>query len=226
MVKEIITLQLGPFSNFVGSHFWNVQDDARHPVGYDEGGDPLYEDQQANAEHLYRSSGRGTQLTPRLVLCDAADNFGTLNQQGIALHDGAGPAVPDVDPLAWAGSVQQVVQEARDTHAFVKMMGAPLLNDHGQQLSAYADEYEEEEEEDDDDEDEDDYARRRSPKRGRTPARWGAPTPPPPNQAAGAGGAGPGQGGQGDEGDEGEEAVRSGAFDFENSVESWCALSK
>jgi hypothetical protein len=69
-MREIITLQIGPFANWAGSHFWNVQDDARHPPSYDENGDPVYEDEQADTAILYRSSsGRSRQLTPRLVLC-------------------------------------------------------------------------------------------------------------------------------------------------------------
>lgn len=24
-MKEVVTLQFGPFANFVGSHFWNLQ---------------------------------------------------------------------------------------------------------------------------------------------------------------------------------------------------------
>ena len=38
-MREIITLQIGPFANWAGSHFWNVQDDARHPASYDDAGD-------------------------------------------------------------------------------------------------------------------------------------------------------------------------------------------
>ena len=80
-MREIITLSIGPFSNWVGSHFWNVQDDARHPVSYDDSGEPVYDDRQADVALLYRSAGRGSQLTPRLVLCDAVDSFGSLNSE-------------------------------------------------------------------------------------------------------------------------------------------------
>ena len=78
--KEIITCQLGPFSSYAGAHFWNTQDDARHPVSYDASGDPVYEDQQMDAMVLYRAAHK--QLTPRLIVCDAADHFGNLSSAG------------------------------------------------------------------------------------------------------------------------------------------------
>jgi hypothetical protein len=55
-MREIITLQIGPFANWAGSHFWNVQDDARHPPSYDENGDPVLDefgDSQATPKTEY-----------------------------------------------------------------------------------------------------------------------------------------------------------------------------
>ena len=217
MPKEIITLQIGPFANWAGSHFWNVQDDARHPKDVDESGDPLYEDEQADSQILYRSGGRGTQLTPRLILCDAADGFGSLNESA-EVNAGTYVAPPAIDPLMWGGAVQEVVQEQRSAHAFVQMMGAPLLGEGG----GYADEYAHDEDEDEDegeDDDERDDDDRSPPRRGSGRlAAWGQP-------AAGrrhdsgtsAAAAAPPAGEAGEE----EEEVRAAEFAFESSVESW-----
>ena len=159
-MREIITLQIGPFANWAGSHFWNVQDDARHPTSFDEAGDPLYEDEQADAPILYRSqaasSGRGRQLTPRLVLCDSDDGFGSLSSSGEANRGAVEVTVPPagLDALSWGGSVHEVVQEQRAAHAFVQMMHAPLIAKHdgssAAAYSGYADEYHRDESVDDD----------------------------------------------------------------------------
>ena len=72
--REIITLQLGPYANWVGAHFWNIQDESLHPA-LDEHGDPVHDEDDADPSVLYRagsSQGQPT-TTPRLVVCDLPD---------------------------------------------------------------------------------------------------------------------------------------------------------
>ena len=123
--REIITCQIGPFSNWVGAHYWNTQDDARHPVGYEESGDPMYEDEQADSMVLYRSSR--SQLTPRLVVCDVVENFGNLSTTAGGVAAARGPPPPPstaVDALSWGGNVTEVVREA---HTGLKGLGTDRL---------------------------------------------------------------------------------------------------
>ena len=113
-MRELITLQLGPFSNWVGSQFWNLQDEAIQ-AQRDEDGQPTLVDEEIDraVTHGFGIAG----CTPRLVLCDHADNFGTLGASGT--HGWAGgPDEPQIDPLSWGGEtmtvMQQVVLEHRD----------------------------------------------------------------------------------------------------------------
>ena len=115
-MREIITLQIGPFANWAGSHFWNVQDDARHPASYDDAGEPVYDEGQADVNILYRSSGRtaGGHLTPRLVLCDAADALGSLNSEsGRPTVNGGAAAAMSVNPLANQEKLHSVLPSDR-----------------------------------------------------------------------------------------------------------------
>ena len=240
-MREIITLQIGPFANWAGSHFWNVQDDARHPPSYDENGDPVYEDEQADTAILYRStSGRSRQLTPRLVLCDTDENFGSLNSEGMVNNARGQPPPGSYGALSWGGSVQEVVREQRAAHAFVQMMGAPVVGD------AYADEIVPRDEEEEDEYNED--KEERSPPRRRDVgqlAAFGVPAAGRRDEAkvtatndprirgttgapaaaaeaastANAGGSGAELGAE--LGAEAEGQLRAAVFSFERSVEFW-----
>ena len=77
LTREVITLQLGHYSNFVGTHFWNLQESSfcydpnemspreiDHDCCYREGLSP-------NGEQTY---------TPRLMLFDLQGSFGNLPQ--------------------------------------------------------------------------------------------------------------------------------------------------
>ena len=236
--KEIITCQIGPFANWVGAHYWNVQDDARHPSAYDEhSGDPLYDDEQADATVLYRTANR--LLTPRLIVCDAADSFGGLSSAGgVAVPQTAAAAAASVDPLSWGGSVTKVEQEARAAHAFAQMMAQPLMGNGEVAFGEKPVDIGDDEDDDDDDDDEEDEdgrspRRRRSPgkRRGQqrdyggwqpAPSRKDAASDPrvPGGRSADAGApAGVEAEGEGEE--EEEEEVRAAVFDFDNSVKFW-----
>ena len=225
--REIITCQIGPFSNWVGSHFWNTQDDARHPLSHDVSGDAIFDDEQADAAVLYRASPR-SQLMPRLIVCDAADAFGNLSSAGgvAAPMAATHTATTAVDPLVWAGSVTEVVHEQRKAHAFAQMMSTPVIGDAATAFPSEGydvGDYDEEDEEDEEDESDRGSPIRRprgsylggrhsatASSRGAGPAGGGA---------GGAGGGGAAQDGRGEE--EEEEEVTAASFDFEASVTYW-----
>ena len=118
MPREIVTIQLGPQASWVGAHFWNFQDDSLHPeMAADGSPDP----DAAHPAVLYRSGGgeRQSTRTPRLVVCDRSDGFGSLGAQGrrvptagSSCSGGQGGEPPPVDPLAWGGGVTTVTMEA------------------------------------------------------------------------------------------------------------------
>ena len=125
--REIITLQLGPYANWVGAHFWNIQDESLHPA-LDEHGDPVHEEDDADPSVLYRAgSSRGQPTTtPRLVVCDLPDAFGTLGRRGLLYRDEA-DAPPAPDPLSWGGRVTTAAQERIRPNAFLQHMHGEVV---------------------------------------------------------------------------------------------------
>lgn len=75
--REILTLQFGHYSNYVGAHFWNIQElsfDYTGTVKTECNHDVLYrEGQTANGEVTY---------TPRLLLVDLKGSLKTLPENG------------------------------------------------------------------------------------------------------------------------------------------------
>ncbi|XP_067281030.1 protein misato homolog 1 [Pseudorasbora parva] len=82
MCREVVTLQLGHYSNFVGTHWWNLQDaslvyDAVVPAG------------ELQSDVLFREGltlGGHTTYTPRLIAMDLKGSLQTLRKQG-SLYD-------------------------------------------------------------------------------------------------------------------------------------------
>ncbi|XP_057656516.1 protein misato isoform X1 [Diorhabda carinulata] len=77
MGSEILTLQLGHYSNFVGAHLWNIQE-----LSFQYGSDNPSE---INHDVLYRegiTNKREVTFTPRLLLVDLQNSLGSLPEQG------------------------------------------------------------------------------------------------------------------------------------------------
>ena len=79
MSGQLLTLQLGTYANFVGAHFWNLQDEAAGVAWTERSGEPPAdgdgdasagggEDAQ-DAGVLYREDGRGKVLFVCLLAC-------------------------------------------------------------------------------------------------------------------------------------------------------------
>ncbi|KXN85944.1 Protein DML1 [Leucoagaricus sp. SymC.cos] len=83
-MREILYLQIGTYSNYIGTHFWNTQDayysnkessrDIENPV-----------DDSISFTERYSPDGNHT-LYPRVLMFDWKENFGTLTQSN-ALKD-------------------------------------------------------------------------------------------------------------------------------------------
>lgn len=74
--RELINLQFGHYSNFVGAHFWNIQE-----LSFDYTGKKSTD---VNHDVLYRegeSFGKVT-YTPRLLLADLNGALGSLSSSG------------------------------------------------------------------------------------------------------------------------------------------------
>ncbi|XP_014869763.1 protein misato homolog 1 [Poecilia latipinna] len=95
--REVITLQLGHYSNFVGTHWWNLQDAS---LCYDPGSAPP----EVQSDSVFREGqtpGGSVTYTPRLIAMDLKGSLRTLRQEG-SLYDPGGAAAAAV---TWAGSV-------------------------------------------------------------------------------------------------------------------------
>ncbi|XP_056255647.1 protein misato homolog 1 isoform X3 [Seriola aureovittata] len=82
LCREVITLQLGHYSNFVGTHWWNLQDAS---LSYDPE-TPLGEIQNDVVFREGQTLGGHVTYTPRLIAMDLKGSLRTLRQEG-SLYD-------------------------------------------------------------------------------------------------------------------------------------------
>ncbi|KAJ8267831.1 hypothetical protein COCON_G00130030 [Conger conger] len=94
--REIVTIQLGHYSNFVGTHWWNLQDAS---LFYEpESGAPPSELQ---SDVLFREGltlGGQITYTPRLIAMDLKGSLQTLRQEGSLYETGN-----DTSAFTWEG---------------------------------------------------------------------------------------------------------------------------
>ncbi|MCO5578869.1 hypothetical protein L7F22_032716 [Adiantum nelumboides] len=121
-MKELITVQVGPYANFVGSHFWNLQDEFLG-LRNDPDADPYLANSGVNFYVLYRV-GETTQgvatYTPRLLAIDAKGSLGTLNAEGSLYKQSSSVDVNSV--TSWKGQVSKHVAEPLVKNEFLKCL--------------------------------------------------------------------------------------------------------
>ncbi|KAK9036933.1 hypothetical protein V6N11_021856 [Hibiscus sabdariffa] len=111
-MREIVAVQVGGFANFIGSHFWNFQDEMLG-LAADPYGDPLFKTKSLNMDILYRTGSLGS-----------VSSKGTLYNE-----DSSAPS----EVVTWAGNVSSHASEPRKKNLFLQSFyqeeqGAPLLN--------------------------------------------------------------------------------------------------
>ncbi|XP_046489750.1 protein misato isoform X1 [Neodiprion pinetum] len=75
--REVLTLQFGHYSNFIGTHWWNIQESS---FSYEP-----KQPSEINHDVLYREGEtprKETTFTPRLLLVDLKGSVGHLTEQG------------------------------------------------------------------------------------------------------------------------------------------------
>ncbi|CAN0403221.1 unnamed protein product [Pylaiella littoralis] len=125
--REIITLQVGRYANFVGTHFWNFQDELVLLASRGGVVDAPYDHSVLHRPAEGRGtggpgggSGRGGVPTPRLVAFDTRDALGSLNPLGLVGGGaGAGSAATtaEVAQSTWAGGVSVFQQPSLEKNA-------------------------------------------------------------------------------------------------------------
>ncbi|XP_065912037.1 protein misato homolog 1-like isoform X2 [Dysidea avara] len=107
-MSEVINLQLGHYSNFVGSHRWNIQESQ---FCYD----PSSREAREVNHHCTFREGKtihGVETyTPRLIAVDLQGSLSNLKQDG-TLYDTDNTA--DVESELWDGAVQVCKEEGSD----------------------------------------------------------------------------------------------------------------
>lgn len=109
--REVITLQLGHYSNFVGTHWWNLQDAS---LSYDPEG-PLGEIQSDVVFREGHTSGGDVTYTPRLIAMDVKGSLRTLRQEG-RLYD----AGKDMSAVTWEGSLMMHEESPPEKNSFLE----------------------------------------------------------------------------------------------------------
>ncbi|CAK1550954.1 unnamed protein product [Leptosia nina] len=106
--REILTLQFGHYSNYVGAHFWNIQEQSFDYTGTVKS--------EVNHDILYRegqSSKGEVTYTPRLLLADLKGSLKTLPASGgLELESNS------IDNVPW-NSVEKIEEPTADKNEFL-----------------------------------------------------------------------------------------------------------
>ncbi|XP_070840372.1 protein misato homolog 1 isoform X1 [Chaetodon trifascialis] len=109
--REVITLQLGHYSNFVGTHWWNLQDAA---LSYD----PETPPGDVQSDVVFREGqtlGGQVTHTPRLIAMDLKGSLRTLRQEGRLYDPGK-----DTSAVTWEGSLMMHKESPPAMNSFLE----------------------------------------------------------------------------------------------------------
>ncbi|KAG8363878.1 hypothetical protein BUALT_Bualt19G0068300 [Buddleja alternifolia] len=120
-MKEIVTIQVGSYANFVGSHFWNFQDELLGLADSPES-DQTFKSHNLNMDILYRTGETQQGIvtyTPRLVSVDIQGSLGSVSSRGTLYND-----VPDtsVGALTWTGHVTTQTSQPLKKNLFLQSL--------------------------------------------------------------------------------------------------------
>ncbi|CAF2133397.1 hypothetical protein BRARA_K01287 [Brassica rapa] len=117
-MREIVTIQVGELANFVGSHFWNFQDELLG-LASDPESDPIFRNNNLNMDVLYRSGetqqGVST-YTPRLLSINFKGSLGSMSSHGTLYNQGSSSRSDS--SKTWFGDVDTQRSEPRKRNLF------------------------------------------------------------------------------------------------------------
>ncbi|CAJ2646237.1 unnamed protein product [Trifolium pratense] len=120
-MKEIVTIQVGDYANYVGSHFWNFQDELIG-LAEDSQADSVYKNHDLNMDVLYRTGetqqGIST-YTPRLVSINMRGSLGSMSSRG-TLYKEVAPTTSDI--FTWTGEVSTQASEPFKKNLFLQRL--------------------------------------------------------------------------------------------------------
>lgn len=109
--REVVTLQLGHYSNFVGTHWWNLQDAG---LSYE----PDSSSGEVQSDVLFREGqtpGGHVTYTPRLIAMDLKGSLRTLRQEGRLYDPGK-----DTSAVSWEGSLVMHQESPPEKNSFLE----------------------------------------------------------------------------------------------------------
>lgn len=109
--REVVTLQLGHYSNFVGTHWWNLQDAS---LSYDMDA-PLGEIQSDVVFREGQTCGGQVTYTPRLIAMDLKGSLRTLRQEGSLYDPGK-----DTSAATWDGDLMMHKESPPQKNSFLE----------------------------------------------------------------------------------------------------------
>lgn len=127
-MREVVTVQVGGFANFVGAHFWNFQDELLG-LADDPGADPTFKAAALDMDVLYRAGethqGVSTYF-PRLVSVGSRGSLGSLSSSGtLGLSSTAGD---QLDVVTWSGNVARSVSKPHGRNLFLQSLAEEEQN--------------------------------------------------------------------------------------------------
>lgn len=120
-MKEIVTIQVGGFANYIGSHFWNFQDELLG-LAADPYSDPVFTNHSLNMDVLYRTGETqqgAVTYSPRLVSVDFQGSRASMSSSSMSYNK---VASAPTDVVTWTGNVSTYAAEPQRRNLFLQRL--------------------------------------------------------------------------------------------------------
>ncbi|XP_072987777.1 uncharacterized protein [Typha latifolia] len=121
-MREIVTIQVGDFANYIGSHFWNFQDELLG-LADEPDSDPVFRRPSLDMDILYRTGETRQGICtycPRLISIGSQGSLGSLSSSG-SLNSNTS-SVDAMDVVTWTGKVTRSVGKPCDKNKFLQSL--------------------------------------------------------------------------------------------------------
>ncbi|CAN4108870.1 unnamed protein product [Withania somnifera] len=120
-MREIVTIQVGNYANFIGSHFWNFQDELLGLAEIPES-DQVFKNHTLDMDVLYRTGETQQGLltyTPRMVSINFQGSLGSVSSRGSLYNQ-----IPakSLDVMTWKGRVTTHASEPLRRNLFLQSL--------------------------------------------------------------------------------------------------------
>ncbi|KAH0731670.1 hypothetical protein KY289_002858 [Solanum tuberosum] len=120
-MREIVTIQIGNYANFIGSHFWNFQDELLGLAESPES-DQVFKNHSLDMDVLYRTGETQQGLltyTPRMVSVNFQGSLGSVSSRGSLYNQ---IQAKNMDVMTWKGRVTTHASEPLRRNLFLQSL--------------------------------------------------------------------------------------------------------